>query len=178
VVAKASSQRCSSLSGITLHVALQRAPPSQVSPASTTPLPQRGGQSLSRVESAPSGQQPSPPVGAVIGSWVHTALQLAALPLSSSRVQASLSAQAASSAGQGVLDFGSQLSPRSLSITPSPQLVEQSASVDGAHALGQQPSRGPQLSTISTHCAWHAEPFNARRAHGASSGQACGHAPG
>jgi len=54
--------------------------PSQVSPISTTPLPQLALQSLSLVELAPIGQHPSPLMGVVMGMPIHSALQLAAEP--------------------------------------------------------------------------------------------------
>jgi hypothetical protein len=65
----------------------------------------------------PAGQQPSPGAHTVIGWKVQAALQLAALPVSASAVQATPSLQ---EVGQ----LPSQLSPGSS--TPLPQLAEQS----------------------------------------------------
>lgn len=64
---------------------------SQVSPGSTTPSPQRAGQSLSVARVDPARQHPSPEMGAVIGMWTHSAWQ--ALPESRSVVQGSPSSQ-------------------------------------------------------------------------------------
>jgi hypothetical protein len=86
---------------------------SQVSPGSSTPLPQLAGQSLSEFASQPAGQQPSPAVQVVIGVEVHWASQLAALPVSVSVVQALPSSQ-----DVGQEDGGSQVSPDST--TPLP----------------------------------------------------------
>ena len=58
----------------------QRAGGSQVSPASTTLLPQTGEQSLSMLALHPGAQQPSPLVQTMIGVWTHCAVQVAALP--------------------------------------------------------------------------------------------------
>jgi hypothetical protein len=58
---------------------------SQVSPDSTTPLPQVGGQSESALVVLvlhPVGQQPSPALQAVMAVWVQSAVQLALLPVS------------------------------------------------------------------------------------------------
>src|SRR5262245_50360673 len=44
---------------------------SQVSPASTTPLPQLAEQSESVFALHPAGQQPSPAAQAVIATWLH-----------------------------------------------------------------------------------------------------------
>src|SRR5262245_26463245 len=51
-------------------------PSSQVSPASTTPLPHTGAQSLSVLLFWPGGQQPSPFLGDVTGSWLQLALHV------------------------------------------------------------------------------------------------------
>src|SRR5262245_38669037 len=48
---------------------------SQVSPVSTTPLPQPAGQSGSELMSAPGGQQLSPAAGAVIAPCTHCSWQ-------------------------------------------------------------------------------------------------------
>ena len=63
----------------------QEAGGSQVSPDSTTPLPQVGGQSESALVVLvlrPVGQQPSPALQAVMAVWVQGAVQLALLPVS------------------------------------------------------------------------------------------------
>jgi hypothetical protein len=54
---------------------------SQVSPASTTPLPQLAEQSESP-ELQPTGQQPSPLTHVLMAVLLHATLQLAALPVS------------------------------------------------------------------------------------------------
>jgi hypothetical protein len=135
------------------HVAAVGQRPSQRSPASTILLPQIGSQSLSLLAFAPLGQQPSSFFGAVIGTFVHALLQLFALPVSRSVVQALPSSQVV---GQGICAlFGSHTSPAS--IVPLPQLAEQSLSVAFVHVEGQQPS--PDMhSTIGCmlHCAVHA----------------------
>ncbi len=119
---------------------------SQVSPrlASMRPLPQPG-QSESVVASQPEGQQPSPPLHAVIGVWLQLTSQLAALPLMASAVQASASSQLV-----GQLADGSQVSPRLASTWPLPQ-PGQSESVVGPHPPGQQPS--PPLHSVIAVCA-------------------------
>ena len=54
---------------------------SQVSPPSTTPLPQVGEQSESVFALHPAGQQPSPEIQVVILAWLQATLQLAPLPV-------------------------------------------------------------------------------------------------
>ena len=54
---------------------------SQVSPFSTTPLPHFGVQSESLLALHPVGQQPSPPIQAVMAVWLQATLQLALLPV-------------------------------------------------------------------------------------------------
>jgi hypothetical protein len=54
---------------------------SQVSPFSTTPLPQVGEQSESLLALHPSGQQPSPATQVVMEVWLQATLQLALLPV-------------------------------------------------------------------------------------------------
>jgi hypothetical protein len=106
---------------------------SQVSPGSTTPLPQASPQSESEDSSHPGGQHPSPPTQSVTALCEHWAEHEAALPVMKSSVQLSPSSQSV-----GQLEGGSQVSPGS--ITPSPQLIEQSESDAGSHPSGQQPS--------------------------------------
>ena len=55
---------------------------SQVSPESTTPLPQLAEQSVSVVGPQPAGQHPSPEVHAVMAELLQATLQLWALPVS------------------------------------------------------------------------------------------------
>jgi hypothetical protein len=110
--------------------------PSHFSPRSTVPLPHFGWQSLSLFAFAPFGQQPSPLNGLPIAISVHKLLQLFTLPVNRSIVQALLSLQAV---GQGsTVLWGSHNSPKSM--TPSPQLAEQSASFAREHVDGQHPS--------------------------------------
>ena len=54
---------------------------SQVSPTSTTSLPQLGEQSESLMALHPAGQQPSPATQAVMEVWLQVTLQLAPLPV-------------------------------------------------------------------------------------------------
>jgi hypothetical protein len=54
---------------------------SQVSPFSTTPLPQVGEQSESLLALHPAGQQPSPATQVVMEVWLQATLQLALLPV-------------------------------------------------------------------------------------------------
>ena len=54
---------------------------SQVSPGSTTPLPQVGEQSGSVLALHPAGQQPSPVTQVVTEVWLQVTLQLALLPV-------------------------------------------------------------------------------------------------
>ena len=109
--------------------------PSQVSPSSTTSLPHDAEQSLSMVESQPSGQQPSSIVHSLIGWCAQATLQVSALPFFVSMVQALPSLQ---SAGQSP----SQVSPSST--TPLPQETEQSLSLLAVQPVGQQPSSSAQ----------------------------------
>ena len=61
---------------------------SQVSPASTAPLPQLAEQSESTFLLQPSGQHASPAVQEVIGVCEQATLQVSALPVFTSTVQA------------------------------------------------------------------------------------------
>jgi len=79
----------------------------------------------------PTGQHPSPPWHEVMFEKEHCAEQVAAAPVSVSRVQALLSLQV-------VGQFPSQTSP--VSTVPFPQVVLQSASVALVHPAGQHPS--------------------------------------
>lgn len=114
---------------------------SQVSPVSTTLLPQLAEQSVSVLESQPVGQQPSPGVQAVMVLWLQLALQFVALPVSESVVQALPSLQVV-----GHVSGGSQVSL--VSTTPLPQVAEQSVSVAELQLGGQQPSPGVQVSMV------------------------------
>jgi hypothetical protein len=111
-----------------------------------------------------------------MGVCEHKLLQLRGLPRSQSLVHGSLSVQASSSFSHGCT-LGSQVSPSSASIVPSPQAREQSLSFDGLQLPGQQPSLSSQDGSIRTHSAWQAVPFNTRGAHAASAGHSLGHAP-
>ena len=111
---------------------------SQVSPGSTTPLPQVGEQSVSVLALHPAGQQPSPETQVLIVVWLQATLQLALLPVIRSMVQALLSLQEV-----GQEDFGSQVSP--VSTTPLPHVGEQSESTLALHPAGQQPSPATQV---------------------------------
>ena len=116
---------------------------SQVSPDSTTPLPQVGGQSESALVVLvlhPVGQQPSPALQAVMAVWVQAAVQLALLPVSPSTVQALPSLQ---EARVGQEEGRSQVSPDST--TPLPHLGVQSESLFALHPAGQQPSPETQV---------------------------------
>jgi hypothetical protein len=125
---------------LSLHEVGQEDFGSQVSPFSTTPFPQVGGQSESLLALHPVGQQPSPETQVVMAVWVQATLQVALLPVIWSVVQAMLSLQEV-----GQEDFGSQVSP--FSTTPLPHLGEQSESVLALHPAGQQPSPETQVVT-------------------------------
>lgn len=146
---------------------------SHVSSLLTTPSPQLGLQSLSELESASGGQQPSPFAALVIGVCVHVAVHSAAAPSSLSFVQGSLSSQLV---GQGVLLLGSHFSP-SLSV-PSPQLALQSLSMLGFALGGQQPSPSVVVVIgvcvhVAVHCA--AFPSILSAVHALPSSQLVGH---
>jgi hypothetical protein len=113
---------------------------SQVSPGSTTPLSQRGAQSLSLFALHPAGQQPSPPVQVTTGRWLQVALQVVALPPRVSRVQAFPSLQLV---GQDA--GGSQVSPGST--TPLPHTAGQSPSLAAVQPAAQQPSPPAHTAT-------------------------------
>jgi len=108
-------------------VAQSSVPSVQASPT----FPVLSGQSLSEVLVHPVGQQPSPDTHWEMLWWAHATLQLAALPVSVSIVQAAPSSQLT---GQ----FPSQVSPDST--VPFPQLAEQSPSLLLLQPAGQQPS--------------------------------------
>ena len=95
---------------------------SQVSPASTTPLPHEAEQSISEAVSQPVGQHPSPSAQLTMATFEQATLQLAALPVMVSPVHAFPSSQSV-----GQLDGGSQVSPASTAELP--QLALQSPSV-------------------------------------------------
>jgi hypothetical protein len=120
---------------------------SQVSLASTVPLPQLAEQSLSLALLHPDGQQPSPGAQRVMGWWEQAILQVLALPVSKSMVQAMPSLQ---EVGQEA--GGSQVSPGSR--VPLPQWGEQSSSVALLQPAGQQPS--PLAQAVMGSC-WQAE---------------------
>jgi hypothetical protein len=106
---------------------------SQVSPFSTSPLPQVAEQSSSVLDEQPLAQQPSRSPHSTIGVWTQVTLQLVGLPRRLSSVQLLESLQVV-----GHSLGGSQVSPNS--IDPLPQLSEQSLSSELVQELGQQPS--------------------------------------
>ena len=112
---------------------------SQVSPASTTPLPHDGLQSASVTLVQPFGQQPSPAVHIVIDEVEHAALQFALLPVRRSVVHVLPSLHVV-----GHVPGGSHVS--FMSMLPSPQEAEQSLSLALLQLAGQQPS--PSLHAL------------------------------
>jgi len=122
---------------------------SQVSPASRRLLPHIAAQSESVVLSQPDGQQPSPAAQLEIGVLLHAASHVAASPESESIVHASESSQSV-----GQLLGGSHVSP--LSMTPLPQVTEQSLSVVLSQPAGQQASPPAQLTiAVRLHAKLH-----------------------
>jgi hypothetical protein len=113
--------------------------PSQVSPVSTTPLPQDAEQSLSVPELHPAGQQPSPPLHWLIDVWAQAASHLAMLPDTLSAVQALPSSQ---SFWVGQLPSHTSLG----STTPFPHPGSQSLSLPVLQPGAQQPS--PVLHSV------------------------------
>jgi hypothetical protein len=111
---------------------------SQVSPRSTTPLPQVAVQSPSVLALQPAAQQRSPPTHCVMVWWLQLRLQLAVLPVDTSMVHALPSLQVL-----GQVVCGSQVSPGSTMRLP--QLALHSLSV-----LALQP--GAQQLSPETHC--------------------------
>ena len=115
---------------------------SQLSPDSTTPLPQLGVQSLSLLALQPDGQQLSPPTQVVFSvSSTQRAWQVP--PLTSRR-----SWQPMAGHDVGQLLSGSQVSWHALSTTPLPHVHWQSESVLLLHPVGQQLS--PPTHTVCT----------------------------
>jgi hypothetical protein len=119
----------------------QEAGGSQVSPASTTLLPQAGRQLLSLLALQPEGQQPSPWVQVVMLVVPQIAVQVAALPESESMVQGLPSSQE-----EGQEPGGSQVSPGSTTLLP--HTGEQLESVLALQPEGQQPS--PPVQAVIT----------------------------
>ena len=91
----------------------QLAAGSQVSPASTSLLPQIGAQSSSLLAWQPDAQQPSPSEQLTMGLLVHTTSHVEGPPDVESAVQSSLSSQL-----EGQLAGGSQVSPASTMSLP------------------------------------------------------------
>jgi len=120
--------------------------PSHTSPGSTTLLPQCAEQSVSVAALQAEGQHPSPPAQAVMGSWTHASVQVEALPVEWSAVQASVSAHESGHAPgwPGPMPL-SQVSPDSTA--PLPHEALQSVSVFALQAAGQQPSPAVQAVT-------------------------------
>src|SRR6266571_854206 len=115
-------------------------PSSQVSPCSTTPLPQTRAQSLSVSLFAPGGQQPSPSWVLVIGSWLQVALHVPA-ERTESVVQASASLQSSAVGHAPGWPAGMRVSQVSGGVTtPSPHVPGQSLSLPASAPAGQQPS--------------------------------------
>jgi hypothetical protein len=126
--------------------AVQALAGSQVSPRSTTPLPQLGAQSLSLLALQPDGQQPSLLAQAVcMPAFTHATLHIAAVPVRLRSWQPI--------AGQVVGQLPSQVSP--LSTMPLPQRTAQSASVVLLQVLGQQasPAVHAVVTVVFTQCA-------------------------
>jgi len=121
---------------------------SQVSPPSTAPFPHTAAQSLSllrlQAPRPPPGQQPSPPVHAVIAVCVQATLQLAFAPVRVSVVHESpsLHVMPEQTTAAGAT---SQVSPVSRRPLPQPG---QSTSLVGTHPVGQKPSAGPQARGV------------------------------
>src|SRR5690349_3731618 len=128
-----------------LQLVLHEPGGSHVSPGSVTPLPQAREQSLSVLALQPAGQQPSSLLHWVTCWRRQAAVQLAALPVIESMVQALPSSHVV-----GHEPGGSQVSPAST--TWFPQLVEQSLSRLALQPAGQQPS--PSLHWVMT---WDAQ---------------------
>ncbi len=129
-----------------LHVVGQVLCGSHVSPGSSAPLPQLAEQSLSLLALQPGGQQPSPRRHWVIVWRVQAEVQLSALPVSMSTVQALPSLHAKRFTAQ--VRIGSHVSP--LSITPLPQLTLQSLSLLLLQPGGQQ--RSPDRHCVMVRC--------------------------
>jgi hypothetical protein len=117
-----------------LHVVGHEAGGSHVSPGSMTPSPHDAEQSLSVGWVQPEGQHESPFMHATMPVWLQATLQLAGLPVMVSMVHAFPSSHVDGQGNAG----GSHVSPGSM--TPLPQLAEQSLSLIDVHAVGQQPS--------------------------------------
>jgi hypothetical protein len=142
---------------------------SQVSPLSTTPLPQTTEQSASLPTLQPGGQQLSPDAQVVcMPSSTQAAVHAAAEPISFRRVQP-MGGQAV-----GQLEGGSQVSP--VSTVPLPHIVLQSLSLAALQAAGQQPSPFTHAvcMTSFTHSAWQLPGLASRRSMQPTGGQAVG----
>ncbi len=126
-----------------LQLAGQVSGGSQVSPVSTKPSPQLEEQSLSVAGVQPGGQQPSSWSHSVMMLKLQLTLQLSALPVMISTVQATRSSQVV-----GQVPGGSQVSPYSMALLP--QLTEQSSSMVLSQPGGQQPS--PESHSVMGAC--------------------------
>jgi hypothetical protein len=155
---------------MSLHVVGQLA--SQVSPGSVTPLPHVGMQSRSLFALQPFGQQPSLWTHITIGLNVHRTLHWDATPVRTSLVHAIPSLQ-------DVGQFPSHVSFGS--VTPLPQVEEQSESFAALHPSAQQPSPPAQAVTRGwVHTTLHSPgvPVSTSPVHGfPSSGQPAGQFP-
>jgi hypothetical protein len=147
---------------------------SQRSGASTAPLPQTGEQSESVSAVHADGQQPSPPLQALIA----VKLQLVAHPEPTirSRVQASPSLHV----------LGHEPAPLAIAVShssggstaPLPQVGEQSESVSALHADGQQPSPPAHIVIgLALQEAEHPEPTRRSSVQASPSSHVLGHAP-
>lgn len=151
---------------------LVRQLPSHVSSPVVAPSPQRVSQSSSLPAFAPLGQQPSPRLGEVTGEFSHFTLHCTGVPSGVSVVQGSLSSQ-----------FIMQSAPSQVSLaslTPLPQVGEQSESVVEFAPIGQQSS--PAAATVicvDTHSASHvaAPPMSMDALHSFCGGQVLGQSP-
>jgi hypothetical protein len=119
--------------------------PSHTSPLSTTPLPHWAEQSESLALLQPVGQQPSPPVQAVIALFTHAAAQ--PLPTTESAVHATLSLHDVGQEPAPAAIAVSHFSP--LSSTPLPHTALQSASFVALQPPGQQPSPATHAVTVA-----------------------------
>jgi hypothetical protein len=145
--------------------------PSQVSPASVTPLPQRGEHALSLFASQPEAQQVSPLLQAVIPACVQRTLHCDTDPVSTSVVHASPSLH-------DVGQLPSHVSGGS--VLPLPHEAEQSPSLPELHDPRQQPS--PLRHVVTAACVqralhWFGLPTRSSTVQGLPSSQDCGQFP-
>ena len=145
--------------------------PSHVSPLSRTPFPHTALQSVSFVELAPTGQQPSPPLRSVIWTVLHSISQPE--PLSTRRAHPAPPLQLAV-VGQSPSHFSSA------SRMPLPHFGLQSLSMFAFAPPGQHPSPSTAVViAIGMHTAvhWAAEPTSFCCMHPELALQAAGQSP-